>query len=129
MTLRFLSEQSPLEGRILSLVIVCGNEYPDKPPQVHLTATCHAGESGGGLRDVAIAFNSTAISTLHARLHAVPVAPQHLSCPSVYIGTRLGRHAVSPRLTLICAHVNAANAFACTFAWRCAFIRAHSGCR
>jgi hypothetical protein len=26
--------QSPLEGRILSLIMVCGTEYPDKPPQV-----------------------------------------------------------------------------------------------
>merc|ERR1711966_329773 len=25
---------SPLEGRIISLVIVCGADYPDKPPQV-----------------------------------------------------------------------------------------------
>jgi len=26
--------QSPLEGRILSLVIICGGEYPDRAPTV-----------------------------------------------------------------------------------------------
>jgi ubiquitin-conjugating enzyme E2 variant len=36
--LNFFSVQSPLEGRIISLLISCGPHYPDRPPSIRFSS-------------------------------------------------------------------------------------------
>ena len=36
--LKLISVQSPLEGRIISLLISCGPHYPDRPPSIRFSS-------------------------------------------------------------------------------------------